>query len=118
MRRRQKEGGFPSLSAYIRTKLGFDATGGVDPITEYEEVDTVQIIKQLIELRDRWDGANSVLKQIARAQGLRVEALDEPRKYTRVAVEAVAENGHMDIPADDRQHSAVVPTGFSTVVEL
>ena len=113
LKQRWKTAGFPSLSAYIRTKLGFDPDGGIDPVTEYEDVSLVALLKSFVEVRDRVDGGNSLLKQIARAQGIRVEHLDEPRPYTRVKpVDPPDENGHVDIPSIPQLKTSVMPAGF------
>ena len=113
LRQRWKQAGFPSLSAYIRTKLGFDPDGGLDPVTEYEDLGFANLLKQHVEVRDRLDGANSLLKQLCRAQGIRVEHLDQPREYTRVKpVDPPDENGHVDIPSIPQLKTSVMPAGF------
>jgi hypothetical protein len=119
LRRRWREGGFPHLSAYIRTKLGLDPDGGIDPVTEYEELDSTVIHKSLVSVRDRLDDTNALLKQLCRAQGIRIDHLDVPRQYTHVApVDPPDENGDMDIPADKQLTTSALPVGFNTRVEL
>jgi hypothetical protein len=113
LRQRWKTAGFPSLSAYIRTKLGLDPDGGIDPVTEYEDLSLTALLRSFVEVRDRIDGGNSLLKQLCRAQGIRVEHLDEPRPYTRVKpVDPPDADGIVDIPSHAQLTTTVMPAGF------
>src|SRR5665213_118311 len=113
LRRRWKEQGFTNMSAFVRTKLGLEPDGGIDPITEYDDLDSSRLLDSHIALRDRVDGMNTLLKQMARSMGVRVDFLDAPRPYTRVKpVDPPDENGHVDIPSIPQLKTSVMPAGF------
>lgn len=119
LRRRWREGGFPSLSAYVRTQLGLDAVGGMDPVTEYEEIDSVRVLQAVVEVRDRLDNVTTALNQISRHLGIRTQRNDEPRQYPHVPPAAPPDDdGIMDIPDEYQERTSVLPDGFTTVVEL
>src|SRR5665213_905832 len=113
LRRRWKEQGFTNMSAFVRTKLGLEPDGGIDPITEYDDLDSSRLLDSHIALRDRVDGMNTLLKQMARSMGVRVDFLDTPRQYTRVKpVDPPDEDGNVDIPNDVQLATTVMPVGF------
>lgn len=117
LREMWRSAGFPHLSAYVRTKLGFDPDGGIDPVGSYEDVDESSIIKMIIDARDAIDANTSVLRQIARAQGVRIENLDRPREYPKRdpgegPIQPPDEKGWADVPNAEQEASPLMPAGF------
>lgn len=113
LKRRFQEQGFPSRSAYIRSRCGFDPTGGIDPLPEeIEDLDSAGLLKSFVAMFERQDIAVIMLRGIARSLGVRVS--DQPREYTHVAPPAPPdEQGWADVPSAKEERTPTMPAGFT-----
>ena len=118
MREAMVAAGFPTLSAYIRVKLGLDASGGLEPTGGYEEMEASTLLKSHVELRDRMDTLTAVARGIARAVGAKTDAIDKPREYPKRREPELLpdENGNVDIPNAYQEQligrATIMPAGF------